>query len=198
MNAPRGRLVILSGPSGAGKSTVVQRLLAVSPVPLVLSVSATTRPPRPGEVNGRDYYFLSREEFERRAAAGEFLEWCEVHGRDWYGTLAEEVASGLAAGRWVLLEIDVQGALKVVAQRPGAITIFLSPRSLDELERRLRGRGTESEERIARRLATAQAELAQAERYQHQVVNDTVDRAVAEICQLLAQASRNLPENTGA
>ena len=159
MNAVTGKVVILSGPSGAGKSTVVRRLLQCSPVPLRLSVSATTRPPRPGEQDGCRLPFPrpTRSLLQRRHA-GEFLECKEVFGRgDWYGTLRSEVTTGHAEGKWVLLEIDVQGALSVLEQVPDAITIFLHPGSLAELERRLRHRGTESPESLARRLEVADA-----------------------------------------
>lgn len=186
-----GRVVILSGPSGAGKSTVVARLLESAPVPLILSVSATTRPPRKGERDGGDYHFLSREEFFARRDRGEFLEFKEVFGRGhWYGTLREEVATGLNAGKWVVLEIDVEGMLSALEAYPDAITIFIRPDSLDELERRLRQRGTDSEESIQRRLEVARRELTFASRYQHEVVNDTVERAVQEISQILGDPDR--------
>ena len=183
-----GRLVVVSGPSGAGKTTVMQRVFARAPVPLVASVSATTRPPRPGESDGLDYHFLSQEEFDILRERGEFLESFEVFGRGyWYGTLRSEVTSGINAGKWVVLEIDVQGALAVVEHYPDAITIFIRPSSLEELQRRLRGRGTETEEAIQRRLARARDELALADRYQHQVVNDDIDQAVEQICTILTE-----------
>jgi guanylate kinase len=194
MSAETGKVVILSGPSGAGKSTVVRRLLQCSPVPLRLSVSATTRSPRPGERAGLDYHFLSQEEFARRRQAGEFLECKEVFGRgDWYGTLRSEVTTGHAEGKWVLLEIDVQGALSVLEQVPDAMTIFLHPGSLAELERRLRTRGTESPESLARRLEVARGELEFVHRYQFEVINDTVERAVEEICQILSRCGESRP-----
>ena len=182
----RGKLVIVSGPSGAGKTTVLKRLLERAPVPLVSSVSATTRPPRPGEIAGVDYHFLSGEEFCQRRARGEFIESVQVFGGGpWYGTLRSAVDPGLEEGKWVLLEIDVQGALAVVRHYPDAITIFLCSNSLEELERRLRGRKTESEAAIRRRLEQARSELAQAHRYRFQVTNDDVDRAVDELCEIL-------------
>lgn len=187
MTAPRaGKLVIVSGPSGAGKSTVVRQLLRQCELPLTLSVSATTRQPRAGEQDGVDYHFLSADEFARRRAAGEFLECMEVFGRgDWYGTLRDEVATGLAAGKWVVLEIDVDGMLRVIEQRADAVTIFLHPKSLEELERRLRQRGTETERSIQRRLEVARRELGFIERYRYEVINDVIDRAVREICDIL-------------
>lgn len=185
-----GRIVVVSGPSGAGKTTVLRRLLASCPVPLVASVSATTRPPRVGEVDGVDYYFLTPEEFERRRRRGDFIECFRVFGKGyWYGTLRSEVTPSLQAGKWVLLEIDVQGALAVMRQFSDAVTIFLRPASLEELERRLRGRGTENEEAVQDRLNQARKEIAQAERYRYQVVNDSVDRAVAEIQDILRRES---------
>jgi len=189
----RGRLVVLSGPSGSGKSTVLKRLFEAAPVPLVSSVSATTRPPRPGEVDGVDYHFLSEEEFDERRRRGEFLECFEVFGRGhWYGTLLGEVAPSLEAGNWVILEIDVQGARSVVEQFGDAITIFLRPPSLEVLEERLRQRKTETEEAIHTRLRRARHEMASADRYRYQVVNDDVDRAVREICGIL-NTERRLP-----
>jgi len=182
-----GRLVIISGPSGAGKSTVLDILLETCPLPLSLSVSATTRDPRPGEVDGTAYHFLSPEEFARRRELGHFLEYKEVYGRGhWYGTLQDTVTSGLEAGRWVILEIDVEGAADVLEKIPNAITLFVHPGSLDELERRLRGRATESEEDIAQRLLEADRELALAGTYQHCVVNETAEATARKICELLS------------
>ena len=183
-----GKLVIVSGPSGSGKSTVVQRLLLESELPLVLSVSATTRPPRDGEENGRDYVFLSDEEFQSKRKSGEFLECKEVFGRGyWYGTLRNVVSTGLNEGKWVLLEIDVQGALAVLQVYPQAVTIFVHPGSMAELEKRLRNRGTESPESIQRRLDVAAEELALRHHYTHEIINDEIDKTVQQLCKLLVQ-----------
>jgi guanylate kinase len=183
-----GKVVVISGPSGVGKTTVLKRLFERAPVPLVASVSATTRPPRPGEVDGEDYHFLSDEEFTRLHQRGDFLEAFEVFGRGyWYGTLLEEVTTGLQAGKWVVLEIDVQGALAVMERYPDAITVFLMPPSQEVLERRLRGRKTETDEVVGRRLDEARREMALAHRYRHRVVSDDVERTVNEICEILAR-----------
>jgi guanylate kinase len=181
-----GRVIVVSGPSGAGKTTLVRRLFELAPGPLVASVSATTRPPRPGEVNGVNYHFLSPGEFQRRRARGDFLECYEVFQRgDWYGTLRGAVTPSLAAGKWVLLEIDVHGMQAVLREFPDAVTIFILPGSLEELERRLRSRRTESEAAIGRRLDAARAEIARAGEYRHQVLNDDIERAAREICDIL-------------
>jgi guanylate kinase len=141
--AKPGKLVVISGPSGVGKSTVVREVLQRLGPAIRLSVSATTRPPRPGERDGVDYYFLTDAEFRRRRDEGEFLECIEVFGRGhWYGTLWSEVRSSLSQGKWVILEIDVDGAGEVLRQFPEAVTIFIRPESVEELERRLRSRGT--------------------------------------------------------
>jgi guanylate kinase len=178
------RVVVLSGPSGSGKTTVVDRLLERAPMKLVKSVSATTRAPRAGEQNGERYYFLSSEDFAARRDRGEFVETAEYAGA-WYGTLWSEVERAKSIGGWSLLEIEVQGALKVMELYPGAITIFLTPPSMSECEQRLRARGTENEQGIERRLKTAAEELTFAPRYRFRVVNDELDRAVSEIVGIL-------------
>ncbi|HTQ38096.1 MAG TPA: guanylate kinase [Pirellulales bacterium] len=183
-----GRVIVISGPSGAGKTTLLRQLLARCDR-LVPSVSATTRTPRQGEVDGRDYHFLTKQEFERRRRQGEFLECAEVFGSgDWYGTLKDEVAPRLAAGKWVVLEIDVQGTQTIVRMYPDAVTIFVRPETLEELERRLRNRGTESAAAIELRLAVARRELASADMYRYQVTNQTVERAVEEILNILGHS----------
>jgi guanylate kinase len=190
-----GRLIIISGPSGAGKSTVVRRLLSECDLPLTLSVSATTRPTRPDEVDGREYFFLTSDEFSRRRDAGDFLECEEVFGLgSWYGTLREQVATGLAEGKWVILEIDVQGALEILENEEfKPITLFIHPGSMDELEQRLRSRNTETEEAIGARLETAASEMLYKHRYQYEVINGSVDVAVAEICQILNDQKEQHP-----
>jgi len=187
MTRPRtGKLIVLSGPSGSGKSTVVRRVLGAGGLPLRLSVSATTRQPRPGETNGKEYWFLSEAEFDQAIAAERFLEWAQVFGHR-YGTLKSEVDPYLEKGTSVLLEIDVQGALKVKQLRPEAVLVFLRTSSLAEYERRLRARGTEDEQSIQRRVAGAARELEQAEQYDHLLINDDLEDAVAQFHRLLVE-----------
>ena len=169
-------LVVVSGPSGAGKSTVVDRLLERS-TRLVASVSVTTRPPRGDERDGVDYFFVPREEFERRREAGAFLEWAEVHG-NLYGTPAAFVARMLEEGMNVILEIDVQGGMLVRDRHPGAVLIFLMPPGFETLRERLRGRATDDAEVIARRLENARREISYYGRYDYIVVNDEIERCV--------------------
>src|SRR5438552_920870 len=178
------RLVVISGPSGAGKSTVVRELMENCPLPLHLSISATTRQPRRGEKEGEDYFFLTPQQFVARREAGDFLE-CKEYAGNWYGTLQSQVTAGLAEGKWVLLEIDVEGTMAVLEKHPDALTIFVHSGSVEELERRLRARKTESEDALARRLATAKRELAQKDRYRYQVINRDVPQAVREVCEIL-------------
>jgi len=181
------QFVVLSGPSGSGKTTIVDRLLERSPVKLVKSVSATTRPPRRNEVDGRNYYFLSESEFARRRARGDFLECAEVHGTgNWYGTLRSEVERARRLGGWALLEIDVQGALQIIQKHPRSLSIFLRTSSEEEYEKRLRARGTDAEEVIQRRLANARNELKYAPQYRYLVVNDDLDEAVRQIVTIIS------------
>lgn len=176
-----GKLIVVSGPSGSGKSTLLDRLFAAPPARLRRSVSATTRAARPGEENGRDYHFLSVDDFVRRRELGEFLEEVEVYPGRWYGTLKSEVEPSLAAGESVVLEIDVRGAEKVRSAFPQAMSIFVQTSSLDELEARLRKRMTETPADLAARLETARREIEFAMRYDHCVINDDPDRALAEL-----------------
>lgn len=157
----------------------------------MLSVSATTRPPRAGEVDGVDYMFVDTDTFDRMVAAGDLLEWAEVFAGTRYGTPRAFVETQLAAGRDVVLEIDVQGAAQVRERAPEAVLILLTPPSMDDLERRLRGRGTEDEGSLAVRLAAAERELAQEGWFDHRIVNDDLERAVAEVAAII-EGSRTL------
>jgi guanylate kinase len=177
----KGPLIIVSGASGTGKTTVIHEVVAELPTgKLRQSVSATTRPPRAGEVEGRHYHFWTRERFQEAIAAAEFLEYAEVHGC-YYGTLKKEVEPYRNRGMGVILDIDVQGASQVRRHCPDAVTVFLRAPSLAAYEERLRKRGTETEEAVLRRLAAAGRELAHAGEYDYQIVNDDLDKAVAEM-----------------
>jgi guanylate kinase len=183
------RLVVLAGPTAVGKGTVAAYVRAHFPQ-VWLSVSMTTRPPRPGEVDGVHYHFVDDAEFDRLVDAGEFLEYAVVHGRAKYGTPRGPVERALAEGRLALLEIDLQGARQVRASMPGALFAFLAPPSWDELVRRLVGRGTESEEERERRLQTARDELAAASEFDVVIVNDDVRRASEELVSWMRSRQR--------
>ena len=187
-NASSGKLVIISGPSGAGKSTVLSEVFRASQLPLRWSVSATTRAPRPGEVDGKDYHYLDYDAFQEKRKQGDFLECFEVYGGgDWYGTLKSEVAPRLESGDWVVLEIDVEGTRAVLDHYPDAITIFVRPGDLEQLGERLRARGTEAETQIQRRLEVARREMESISIYRHVIVNNEVDIAVIDLCRILDQ-----------
>lgn len=187
--APRGQLVVLAGPSAVGKSTVVSRLRGEVP-DLYFSVSMTTRAPRPGEVDGRDYHFVSSNDFQQRIDAGEMLEWADIHGGlQRSGTPAGPVREALADGRPVLVEVDLAGARNIKQLMPEARTVFLAPPSWEVLVERLTGRGTETEAVIERRLTTAREELDAQGEFDTVVVNDDVDDAVAHIARILLGAT---------
>ncbi|RUL74577.1 guanylate kinase [Dyella choica] len=171
-----GTLFIVAAPSGAGKSTLVNALLGREPG-ISLSISHTTRPPRPGEQYGRHYYFVERTDFQREVAEGIFLEHAEVHG-NFYGTSRETVQDLLGQGRDVLLEIDWQGAAQVRKAKPDVVSVFILPPSRAELERRLRGRGSDSEEVIERRLRNSRGEIAHAHEFDYIIVNDRFEDAL--------------------
>ncbi|EHM10135.1 guanylate kinase [Thermanaerovibrio velox DSM 12556] len=179
----RGTLFVISGPSGAGKGTLRKMLFDRLP-DLFYSVSYTTRSPRPGETDGVEYRFVSEEEFKRMIDEGVFLEWACVHGK-YYGTSADDIERMLAQGRDVVLEIDVQGAKQVRQRIPEAVTIFVAPPSVEELEHRLQGRGTEEEREMSLRLKNAIDELSHAGEYQYRVVNDQVDYAAEDLIKII-------------
>lgn len=178
-----GILLVLSGPSGVGKNTVLNALMMQNPL-VRYSISATTRPPRPGEVDGRNYFFLSEEEFDRRAAAREFLEWAEFCGHR-YGTPRSYVEKTLAAGHHVVLDIDVQGARRVREAMPEAVLAFLLPPSWEVLEARIRTRGSDPEDAICQRLATAREEIAALPAYDYVIWNREVEVAVEQLDAIL-------------
>jgi guanylate kinase len=174
-----GKLIVLTGPSGVGKGTLMRSLLARHP-DLYYSVSATTRLPRPGEIDGKHYYFMDRSKFEQSVARGEFLEWAEFAG-NYYGTPCEPVINQIRRGKSVVLEIELEGARQVRASFPSAHSIFILPPSLTELEQRIRGRGQDPEDAIARRLHRAQEEINAADEFDVQIVNDDFETALNSI-----------------
>ena len=183
----QARLTVITGPSGVGKGTLVSRLLAKHPS-IWLSVSATTRAPRAGEVDGQSYFFLSRQAFEQQVAEGGLLEWAEFAG-NLYGTPRGPVEEQLAAGRPVLLEIELEGARQVRQNFPAGFQLFIKPPSFAELERRIRGRGTDSEHAIAQRLERARVELAAEGEFDAALVNGDLEQAVAELERQMGMAA---------
>lgn len=178
----KGKIIILSAPSGTGKSTIIGRLMKNPDLKLGFSVSATSRAPRGNEINGREYYFLSPEEFHAKAERGEFVEWEEVYAGTCYGTLISEVERVINSGRNLIMDIDVKGALNV-KKRFGseALSLFILPPSLEELERRLRSRSTDSEESIRKRLEKAEYEMSFAPQFDANIINDELDHATEEV-----------------
>jgi guanylate kinase len=177
-------LTVIAGPTAVGKGTVIKHILEHNPQ-IKLSVSATTRTPRPGEVDGVSYFFMTKPEFESKIAQGEMLEWAQVHGDNYYGTPKQPVLDALNAGQSVILEIDLQGVRQVRQAWPDAKFIFIAPPSWDELVSRLRGRGTETEEQMAKRLETAKVELAAESEFDVTVINNEVAECAAKVVELI-------------
>lgn len=174
-----GKLIVLTGPSGVGKGTLLRSLLRRHPE-LYLSISVTTRSPRESEINGKHYYFIDRHQFEQMVAAGDLLEWAEFAG-NYYGTLRRQVETQIQQGKWVVLEIELEGARQIKQTFPEALRIFILPPSVDALETRIRQRGQDSEEAIARRLLRAKEEIAAANEFDIQIVNDDLEKTLERI-----------------
>ncbi len=190
LSCATGRLFILSAPSGAGKTTLCQAVLRHFP-DMLYSVSHTTRSPRPGETRGIDYHFIAKDEFRQLIESGEWAEWAKVHG-NYYGTSATFLNQGLAAGQDILLDIDVQGMMKILKRYPSSITVFIRPPSLETLRKRLESRGGDRPDVIEIRMTNAKAEMAQSHRYRHVIVNDDLELATRELI-LLIDAYRQNP-----
>jgi guanylate kinase len=179
MDTRRGRLIVISAPSGAGKTSIAQAILARN-LGMRFSVSATTRPRRVTETEGKDYYFLTKEEFRRRVAAGEFAEWEEIYG-EYYGTLRSEIDRAITAGESLVFDIDVKGGLSIKKLYPDALLIFVQPPSVDDLLERLRKRHTENSTTLRRRMERVPMELAMGARFDRKVFNDVLERAIEEV-----------------
>jgi guanylate kinase len=185
MSAPdAGRLIVISAPSGAGKTTIAREILLRNPS-LAFSVSATTRPRRATEIDGKDYVFLEKDEFRRRVDAGEFVEWEEIYG-EYYGTLRSAIDAALKEGKHLLFDVDVKGGLSIKRAYPQALLIFIAPPSVEELKQRLITRHTENADTLARRLARVPMEMSLGERFDHTVVNDDLATAIQEVQTLVS------------
>ena len=184
----KGMLLVISGPSGTGKGTLIEKLMKDDPT-LVFSVSATTRAPRPGEIDGVHYHFVSNEKYDELVAEGAFVEYATVHGNR-YGTLRSEVYQRLERGENVVLDIDVQGALNVIASENEKVSIFILPPSMKELRRRLTERGTETPEQVETRLGNAAWEISQKDNYEYKVINDNLDDAIRTV-QAIIEAEKH-------
>ena len=188
---PTPRVFVITGPSGVGKGTLITNLMGRVPN-LELSISATTRQPRPGEENGVDYFFLDQDEFARRVEAGDFLEYADYSGNR-YGTLRSEVESRVAAGHTVLLEIELQGARQVRSSMPEAVQVFIAPPAIEHLRQRLEGRGTDDPAAIEARLKVAEEELEARDEFHHQVINDDIERATEELERIVVREVSESP-----
>lgn len=178
----KGKIIILSAPSGSGKSTIIAELMKSADLNLEFSISATSRSPRGNEIDGREYYFLSPEEFDSKISAGDFVEWEEVYSGTKYGTLRSEVNRIVESGRNLIMDIDVKGALNVKKEfGQNAVSVFIQPPSLSELESRLRQRNTDSEDSLRKRIQKAEYEISFSDKFDHRVVNDQLDRAVEDV-----------------
>jgi guanylate kinase len=189
MSKPVRRVFVVSGPSGVGKSTIIRQVLAAD-AELKLSVSHTTRGPRAGEQDGRDYHFISRQEFEAEIARDEFLEWAKVYD-NYYGTLRKQVRQILANGQHALLDIDTQGAMRIKGMSRGAVFIFITPPSLQALEQRLRDRRSETDRSFQKRMAQAEHEMSFASQYDYVVANDEIEHAVQAFREIVEKEKRN-------
>ena len=190
----RGMLLVVSAPSGAGKTTIVKEILRAYPT-FGFSVSATTREKRPGETNGKDYFFLSRSEFERKIAAGDLVEHEEIYS-NYYGTLKSEVENALSNGRDIVFDVDVNGGLSIKAKFPEAILVFIKPPSIETLRKRLKGRGSETDEQIEKRMARVEMELEKGEGFDYIIINDELKRAVNEVFGIINKKRKELSSGT--
>lgn len=192
----RGMLLVVSAPSGAGKTTIVKEVLRQYPS-FGFSVSATTRGRRPGEVDGKDYYFLTKDEFEKRVSCGELVEYEEIYS-NYYGTLRSEVENALEGGKDIVFDVDVKGGLSIKSRFPEAIIIFVKPPSVEILRRRLEGRGSETKEQIERRMARVEMELEKGGQYDYIIINDELKRAVNEVFDIINKKRKELSSGTEA
>ncbi|HID95960.1 MAG TPA: guanylate kinase [Candidatus Latescibacteria bacterium] len=183
----RGFIVVFSAPSGTGKTSILKEVLSRNKE-AVYSISVTTRSKRPEELDGKDYHFVSKEEFKKKIERGEFAEWAEVHG-SLYGTLRENLTQASEQGKIVIVDADTQGAMQIKKRFPDSVTIFIAPPSIESLEQRLRRRGTDSQEAIERRLADAPGELGKIPEYDYLIVNEDIDRSVGEVLAILEAES---------